>query len=223
MRKNRIYSYVGVAKFDSRNKVPYSAVTAALSHILQQILSEEENEISSFYEHLKISLGAQYSNVGLITDFVPEFKTLLDLDPTISNGKNHGPSKNHKNLMHGSKKNTKKKNSVSMHHTMDDMEARTRFHNLYVEIFRAITYWRMTTLVIYYLFNKRRSTYIYIFCYLFPVQIKLYIYNLIFLLMYFPIINILYFLFNHVIIIFYQFLDDLHQAGNIQYIVSLAF
>ncbi|KAG2223954.1 hypothetical protein INT45_013411, partial [Circinella minor] len=137
--------YVGVSKFDSRNKVPYSAVTAALSHILQQILSEEENEISSFYEHLKISLGAQYSNVGLITDFVPEFKTLLDLDPTIAK-QNDDSSKNNKNLMNDSKNNTKKKNSISMHHTMDDIEARTRFHNLYVEIFRAITHWRMTTL-----------------------------------------------------------------------------
>ncbi|KAI9494151.1 hypothetical protein BDB00DRAFT_819835 [Zychaea mexicana] len=130
--------YVAISKFDSRNKVPYSAVIRSLSHILQQILSESEEEIHSFYEHLKISLGAQYSNVSLMTDFVPELKPLLDLDAAngSSNKTTDGHSDNPATIAPPS----------SNTHMIDDMEARTRFHNLYVEVFRAITHWRMTTL-----------------------------------------------------------------------------
>ncbi|KAG2224311.1 hypothetical protein INT45_012880, partial [Circinella minor] len=126
----RQYGYVAVSKFDSRNKVPYSALAKVLSYILQQILSESEDDIRLFYDHLKVSLGVQYSNIGLMTDFVPELNSLLKLEEEIelkSVGNEIGTDS-------------------STGHKMDDMETRTRFHNLYIEIFRAITYWRMTTL-----------------------------------------------------------------------------
>ena len=109
------------AKFDSRNKVPYSAVIKALSQILQQILSECEEEMKRFYDHLKTSLGAQFFNVELLADFVPELKPLLE----------------------NNSKQVKPRDEIQM----DNNEARIRFHNLYVEVFRSITQWRMTTLV----------------------------------------------------------------------------
>ncbi|KAI9245245.1 hypothetical protein BDA99DRAFT_448024 [Phascolomyces articulosus] len=114
--------YVAISKFDSRNKVPYSALVKILSSILQQILSESEDNIRLFYEHLKASLGVQYTNVTLMIDFVPE----LNKTKSITDNKSQEePSNVYK---------------------MDDMAARTRFHTLFVEIFRAITRWRMTTL-----------------------------------------------------------------------------
>ncbi|KAI9491307.1 hypothetical protein BDB00DRAFT_833957 [Zychaea mexicana] len=119
-RKN---GYIATSKFDSRNKVPYSAVLKSLSQILQQILSESEDQINAFYEHIKLSLGAQYSNIAMITDYVPELKPLL----------NRNDDDSQINLTE----------SVQV----DDIEARrTQFHNLYVELIRAITRWRMTTL-----------------------------------------------------------------------------
>ncbi|KAI9245237.1 hypothetical protein BDA99DRAFT_290142 [Phascolomyces articulosus] len=132
--------YVAFSKFDSRNKVPYSALAKVLSHILQQILSESKDDIRLFYEHLKVSLGSLYSNIALMTDIIPELKTLLQLETTpekattnTNNDKNgNGPSP--------------LSSSSSTYKNTEDMEARTRFHNVYVEIFRAITHWRMTTL-----------------------------------------------------------------------------
>ncbi|KAI9264962.1 hypothetical protein BDA99DRAFT_604282 [Phascolomyces articulosus] len=114
-RKN---GYVATCKFDSRNKIPYSAVLRSLSQILQQILSE--SEIDAFYEHVKLSLGTQFSNISMITDFVPELKPMLYSEDSENN------------------------DILSMQ--MDNVEARIRFHNLYVELIRAITRWGMTTL-----------------------------------------------------------------------------
>ncbi|KAI8138424.1 hypothetical protein BJV82DRAFT_631487 [Fennellomyces sp. T-0311] len=116
--------YVAITKFDSRNKVPYGAVVRSLSQVLQQIISEEEEEVKLFYEHLKASLGPQFCNIGLMADnFVPELKPLLDSDTSTTSN-----------------------NLAAPVIQMDDIEARTRFHNLYVEVFRAITHWKMTTL-----------------------------------------------------------------------------
>ena len=156
-----MYRYVAVSKFDSRNKVPYSALAKVLSHILQQILSESEDDIRLFYDHLKISLGAQYSNIRLMAEFVPELNSLLKLEEEIepkadNNGTGTGPSVDHK---------------------MDDMEARTRFHNLYIEIFRSITHWRMTTLVCVklniFLINYYDTSHIFVFLISYCVYVTL--------------------------------------------------
>ncbi|KAI9245236.1 hypothetical protein BDA99DRAFT_576957 [Phascolomyces articulosus] len=129
--------YMATSKFDSRNKVPYSALAKLLSYILQQILSESKDNIRLFFDHFKVSLGDQYSSTTLMTDFVPELKTLLQLEMStetlIDTTKNSSI-----NRTDASSTTTEKK--------MNDNEARTRFHNLYVEIFRAISHWRMTTL-----------------------------------------------------------------------------
>lgn len=101
--------------------MPYGAVIKALSQILQQILSECEEEMKRFYDHLKASLGAQFFNVELLADFVPELKPLLENNSSRVNSREEIQ--------------------------MDNNEARIRFHNLYVEVFRSITQWRMTTLV----------------------------------------------------------------------------
>ncbi|KAI8138810.1 hypothetical protein BJV82DRAFT_522892 [Fennellomyces sp. T-0311] len=115
----RKHGYVALAKFDSRNKVPYITVLRSLSQVLQQILSESEDDIQQFYDHLKTSLGAQFSNIGLLTDFVPELKPLLQ-SADIS--------------------------TSSTEVQMDNIEAKNRFHKLFVEIFRVVTLWRMTSL-----------------------------------------------------------------------------
>ena len=115
-----LYSYVATCKFDSRNKVPYSAVLRSLSQILQQILSEPD--MKAFYAHVKLSLGTQYSNISMITDFVPELKCLLKAEE----------SKNNANMQ------SMQTNSI---------EVRAQFHNLFVGLIRAITRWGMTTLV----------------------------------------------------------------------------
>ncbi|KAI9245223.1 hypothetical protein BDA99DRAFT_565955 [Phascolomyces articulosus] len=125
--------YVAISKFDSRNKVPYSALAKLLSHLLQQILSESQDTIQSFYYHFKESLGTQFANVILLADFVSELKRLLQLEESTQNTKSTSNVTNSSVTTPDSK-------------TLDDMEARTRFHNFYIEIFRAITHWRMTTL-----------------------------------------------------------------------------
>ncbi|KAI9494152.1 hypothetical protein BDB00DRAFT_938504 [Zychaea mexicana] len=122
----RQHGYIAASKFDSRNKVPYSCVLKSLSQILQQILSESEEDIKLFHEHLKVHLGAQFCNVSLLNDFVPELRSLLD--PTSS---------------------TLQKNDVDsaddeIH--MDNVETQARFQNLFIGVFRAISNWCMTTL-----------------------------------------------------------------------------
>ncbi|KAI8138755.1 hypothetical protein BJV82DRAFT_673294 [Fennellomyces sp. T-0311] len=116
----RKQGYVAVAKFDSRNKVPYATVLRSLSQVLQQILSESEEEITQFYDHVKICLNAQFSNIALLTDFVPELRPLL-LSTDTCTGLNQAVQ-------------------------MDNIEAKLRFHKVFVEVFRAVTHWRMTSL-----------------------------------------------------------------------------
>ncbi|KAI7858865.1 hypothetical protein BDC45DRAFT_497792 [Circinella umbellata] len=114
--------YIATVKFDSRNKVPYSTIFKALSQILQQILTESEDMINAFYEHLRVSLASQFCNIHLVIDFIPELKPLLK---TSGIGKESG------------------RNSAVQ---VDNIEARARFHKVYVEVFRAITRWSMVTL-----------------------------------------------------------------------------
>lgn len=95
-----------------------------MSQILQQILSESEEEIHAFYLHIKTHLGAQFCKIELLADLVPELKPLLD--PVDSEEDSEGPI----NVVH-----------------LDNVETRIRFHNLFVEVFRALTQWRMVTLV----------------------------------------------------------------------------
>lgn len=115
---------MAIVKFDSRAKIPYSGALRSLSQILQQILSEPEDEINAFYDHLKTSLGTQFCNVPLLADLVPELRPLLDPSIEVTE-------------------------TIDAIH-MDNVETRIRFHNLFVEVFRAITFWRMTTLVSIY-------------------------------------------------------------------------
>ena len=70
-------SYIASTKFDSRNKVPYSGLLRLLSQALQQVLSETEEEVHRFFELLKAWLGAQFSNISVLADLVPELKSLL--------------------------------------------------------------------------------------------------------------------------------------------------
>ena len=117
-------SYISSTKFDSRNKVPYSGLLRLLSQALQQVLSETEEEVHRFFEHLKAWLGAQFSNISILADLVPELKSLLVAA---------GYKDQHINT------------EISM--KADNVEARLRFHNLYVEVFRAVSHWRMVTIV----------------------------------------------------------------------------
>ncbi|KAI9021513.1 hypothetical protein CLU79DRAFT_703166 [Phycomyces nitens] len=114
-------SYVAMTKFDSRHKVPYGCILRSLSQILQQILSESGDEIDEFYKHLQKSLGPQFCNVELLANLVPELKPLLE------------------------PKTVDTKESFQVIH-LDNVETRVRFHNLFVEVFRALTHWRMITL-----------------------------------------------------------------------------
>ncbi|RCI00486.1 hypothetical protein CU098_005326, partial [Rhizopus stolonifer] len=118
----RQHGYVACTKFDSRHQVPYSCILKSLSQILQQILSESEDEIHAFYDHLKSHLGAQFCKIELLADLVPELKPLLD--PVDSED-----SEEPINQIH-----------------LDNVETRIRFHTLFVEVFRALTQWRMVTL-----------------------------------------------------------------------------
>lgn len=95
----------------------------SLSQILQQILSESEEDIHVFYNHLKSHLGAQFCKIELLADLVPELKPLLD--PVDSEDSEEPIDQIH----------------------LDNVETRIRFHNLFVEVFRALTQWRMVTLV----------------------------------------------------------------------------
>lgn len=122
-------SYVATVKFDSRNKVPYSALLQALSQILQQIMTEPQEEMRRFHHYLRTCLGARYSNIGILADFVPELGALLERPDSAKGGV---PSKK----------------AIATIQT-DNMEAQNRFLNMYVEIFRSITFWRMITLVWY--------------------------------------------------------------------------
>ncbi|EIE91775.1 hypothetical protein RO3G_16486 [Rhizopus delemar RA 99-880] len=114
--------YVASAKFDSRHKVPYSCILKSLSQILQQILSESEEEIHAFYNHLKSHLGSQFCKIELLADLVPELKPLLD---PVDSEESEGPI----DIIH-----------------LDNVETRVRFHTLFIEVFRALSQWRMITL-----------------------------------------------------------------------------
>lgn len=123
-----IYRYIAAIKFDSRNKTPYSGVLRALSQILQQILSESENDIRLFYDNLKAHLGAQFCNIKLLAEFIPELNTLV-FDPIHDNNSNNEAA------------------APSDAYSMDNDETQARFHNLFIETLRAITHWKMITLV----------------------------------------------------------------------------
>ena len=94
-----------------------------MSQILQQILTESEEAINAFYEHFRISLGSRFSNIHLVIDFIPELKTVLK------------------------KAGIKTEGGGDSTVQVDNIEARARFHRIYVEVFRVITHWSMVTLV----------------------------------------------------------------------------
>jgi hypothetical protein len=86
-------------------------------------LSESGDEIHTFYNHLKLHLGTQFCKIELLADLVPELKPLLD--PVNCEAKEEPIDQIH----------------------LDNVENRIRFHNLFVEVFRALAQWRMVTLV----------------------------------------------------------------------------
>lgn len=112
-------------------------VLRPLSQILQQILSEPEDEVRMFNDHLKMALGAHFSNINTLVDLVPELKTLVygTSDPTTK--QQHAAT------------NTATAAAAAADYAsaVDNIEARNRFQNVYVEVMRAICQWRMTTLV----------------------------------------------------------------------------
>ena len=116
--------YVAAIKFDSKNKLPYSGILKSLSQVLQQILSEPEEEIKQFYDYLKSTLDTQFINIGLLADLVPELKPLID------------------------SKHLKKEETLTETVHLDNVETQSRFHTLFMEVFRAINNWRLTALVI---------------------------------------------------------------------------
>ncbi|KAI7853030.1 hypothetical protein BDC45DRAFT_174217 [Circinella umbellata] len=118
----RNHGYVAAIKFDSKNKLPYSGILRSLSQVLQQILSEPEEEIKQFYDYFKSALDTQFINIGLLADLVPELKPLID-----------------------SKHLKKEETSTETIH-LDNVETQSRFHMLFMEVFRAINNWRLTTL-----------------------------------------------------------------------------
>lgn len=120
---------MATVKFDSRNKVPYSALLQALSQILQQIMTEPQEEMRRFHHYLRACLGARFSNIGILADFVPELGALLERPDSAKGG-------------------VSSKKAIATIQT-DNIEAQNRFLNMYVEIFRSITFWRMITLVWY--------------------------------------------------------------------------
>ncbi|KAI8987483.1 hypothetical protein BDF20DRAFT_850535 [Mycotypha africana] len=126
----RQHGYVANAKCDSRHKVPYSVIIKCLSQFLQQILSESEDEIHLFYNHLKAHLGAQFCKIELLADLVPELKPLID--PVDSEDSEEGAAGT-------------RRSPVSKIH-LDNVETRIRFHNLFVEVFKALAQWRMMTM-----------------------------------------------------------------------------
>ncbi|KAG0194465.1 hypothetical protein DFQ28_010548, partial [Apophysomyces sp. BC1034] len=113
--------YVATTKFDSRQKIPYGCILRSLSQILQQILSESEEEIDMFYSHLKDCLGAQFCNIALLADLVPELRPLLETP------------------------DCRLQEPLEAIH-LDNIETRCRFHTLFIEVFRALSHWRMVTL-----------------------------------------------------------------------------
>lgn len=94
-----------------------------MSQILQQVLSESEEEIHGFYTHLKSHLGAQFYNIEALANLVPELKPLLD----------SSDDKQCERPIH------------EIH--LDNVETQMRFHSLFIEVFRALAQWRMITLV----------------------------------------------------------------------------
>lgn len=94
----------------------------SLSQILQQILSESEDDIHNFYNHLKSHLGSQFCQIEILADLVPELKPLMD--PVDSEDS---------------------EDAIDIIH-LDNVETRVRFHNLFIEVLRALTQWRMITL-----------------------------------------------------------------------------
>ena len=90
-------------------------------------MTESETDIRLFYDNLKAHLGAQFCNINLLAEFIPELSTLC-FDP-IHNQAPAAPN--------------------DVYSSMDNDETQARFHNLFIETLRAITHWKMITLVRY--------------------------------------------------------------------------
>lgn len=113
-------------KFDSRTNTPYGGFIRSVSQILQQILSEPEEETKLFSEYFISSLGAQSCNIHLLINLIPELRSLLYPDDV---------------------KKSNVKEGVDDDGQADSVETRVRFQNLFVEVIRSISNWHLLTLV----------------------------------------------------------------------------
>ncbi|MEO5969312.1 MAG: ATP-binding sensor histidine kinase [Bdellovibrionia bacterium] len=79
----RKHGFFIAGKFDQyKSDIPYAAVTQALHHLVLQLPSENENQISSWRQQLQSALGV---NAGLVIDLVPQLEFLLGPKPPAPN------------------------------------------------------------------------------------------------------------------------------------------
>ncbi|KAI9319865.1 hypothetical protein BX666DRAFT_2110489 [Dichotomocladium elegans] len=114
----RKFGYVAATKFDASKKSPYGGFIAALSQILEQILSEPQYKVEAFRKHLKDSLNDQLYNVHLLLDVIPKLAPLLAC--------NH---------------NTCTIPSPQVGNQSNNIGTQIRFQNIFVELLRYISAW----------------------------------------------------------------------------------
>jgi predicted ATPase/tRNA A-37 threonylcarbamoyl transferase component Bud32/exonuclease VII small subunit len=74
--------YFASGKYDQfKRTIPYRAITYALQNLIQQILTESSDSISTWKANLLNALGA---NGKIITDVIPELETLIGEQPPVN-------------------------------------------------------------------------------------------------------------------------------------------
>jgi len=74
--------YFASGKYDQfKRTIPYRAITYALQNLIQQILTESSDSISTWKANLLNALGA---NGKIITDVIPELETLIGEQPPVT-------------------------------------------------------------------------------------------------------------------------------------------
>jgi predicted ATPase len=76
------YGYLIVGKFDQlQRNLPYSAIVAALTDLVRQLLSEQAEKLLSWKTKFLRALGA---NGQIIIDIIPEFQLIVGEQPPLS-------------------------------------------------------------------------------------------------------------------------------------------
>lgn len=74
--------YFAAGKYETINSsIPYSGILRALGHIAQQVLIEPDGEFHKIKSLLMEALG---NNIGVITNLIPEFGSILGEAPSLS-------------------------------------------------------------------------------------------------------------------------------------------